>query len=195
MTLAEIREALRCALPVLPAEITATSARASCFAARHLGRVFVIGVGLEGTPRVPLSSTARALLPLCSLRAADGIALYQTDAQDGLFTADLDELRAPSGKKLVLRGFPTELTRVDNDDGTLRWRSVTLTAQLTGEGALVLDEPDAIRSFDGLQGAPIFSLPQAGLPSFAGILLGGEKQSVLGRGSFLPAAALRARLP
>jgi hypothetical protein len=185
MTLAEIDRALACALPVLPAG-DGRSPIATCFAARRKGRTFVIG----GGERVPLSSRSRTLL---SLRPLGG-GLFETDSHQELLAVDLDGPTAALAGKLALRGFPSDLTRVDNDDGTIRWRSLSLTGRVRGERELLLDEPDSIATFDNLIGAPVFLLPREGLPKFAGVIIDGEKRSILGRATLVPASELVATL-
>jgi hypothetical protein len=187
ITLRDIEAALRCALPVLPADPGARHPIATACALVAGGRSFVAAPASIERPRVPGSNTAREELALEPLRAGLHRSLA---AAPGAVDLELHGIpRISPGAKLALRGFPSFHARLDNDDGTMRWRSLTLTARATTETQLKLDEPDAIADFEGLLGAPVFALLEEG-PRFAGVLVEGEKRSVLGLGTLLPAAAL-----
>ena len=191
LTLGELEGALRCALPLLAAGDD-RFALATCLAVRRRGKIFVVST--TAAAWVPASGSSKQWLllsPLASARpelsiaaAADDQALCPLD----LDTVQIDGAPAPSAK-LFLRGFPRERARIDYDDGQIRWPSFAGTARLSAPGELLLDEPDSLASMDGLEGAPIFSLSRSAI-SFAGLLLHGEKRSVRGRASFLPAAGL-----
>jgi hypothetical protein len=89
----------------------------------------------------------------------------------------------PDGHKLVVRGFPKELSRIDFETLRIRWQAFAGTGTYAGEPGwdkchtLKLDEPDLVANYDGLSGSPVFLLSPADggrfQPAFAGMVLRG----------------------
>jgi hypothetical protein len=197
ITLGDIEAALRCGLPVLPEGADPRSPIGTCVALRSRGRSLIAAPARFADPRVAAANTSRELLALRPAHPGAELSLYEALSAPRAPVIDFDKEpiceSLAAGTKLVLRGYPSDLLRVDNDDGSMRWRSMTLTAHAAGEGELLLDEPDSIAHFEGLIGAPVFALLEEGALRFAGILIDAEKRSVLGRGCMLSAHQLLAR--
>ena len=89
----------------------------------------------------------------------------------------------PEGYKLVVRGFPKELSAIDFEALRIKWQAFAGTGLYVGPTrwerchTLRLDEPDKLASYDGLSGSPVFLVWPAGdLRSqfaFAGMVLRG----------------------
>jgi hypothetical protein len=185
----------------------------TCFLVKHRGDLFVVTARhvLKQKPvedlRIPRRPSSRTFLTLRTSWTAPDELLQcedpdqydwqivradwpELDADDPLSSVlDLDAIPSatmkvlPEGYKMVVRGFPTQLSAIAFEAMRIKWQAFAGTGMYVGPASwhkchtLRLDEPDAVASYDGLSGSPVFVVWPAGegrfQPALAGIVLRG----------------------